>query len=113
MRVPVACIVQWSTGTTGMLECTAGGPEKDRVTVDKTTFRLERICTNDKRVSSYAVDGGNMPIDSKPMGKFHCADFGGVQQLPVSCSCVAPPGGDCAPPAKGFSCLASGYVPLR
>jgi hypothetical protein len=110
--VPVACIVKWTSGTTGTLACTAGGPNKDRVKIDATTFRLDRICVNDVRIASYGAGGKTLPLATKPAGGLHCTDFGGVQQLPESCSCVPPAGGDCNPPPNGFTCVAAGYVPL-
>jgi hypothetical protein len=109
--VPVTCIAKWTSGATGAVTCQPGGPDKDRVTVDKDTFRLDRICVNDPRVASFTAAGGNaVAIASKPEQRGHCAEFGGVQQLPESCTCVPPAGGDCTPPQGGFVCLAAGHV---
>ena len=111
--VPVGCIGKWTSGTSGTLNCIAGGPNKDRVKIDQTSFRLDKICVNDKRIASFNVAGGTaVPITSKPEGNMHCAEFGAAQQLPESCACVAPAGGDCNPPPDGFICLATGHVPM-
>jgi len=111
--VPVACIGKWTSGPTGTLTCSAGGPNKDRVKIGQDTFRLDRICANDPRIGTYTAAGGKTaPIASKPAGPLYCAEFGAVQQLPESCTCIPPAGGDCTPPPDGFVCLATGHVAL-
>ena len=110
--VPVACIVRWTSGTSGALVCGASGPDEARVRVDKDTFQLDKICVNDKRIASYTTASGTMPLTTKTEGNLQCADFGGAKQLPESCSCVAPPGGDCNPSPRGFVCIAKGHVSL-
>jgi hypothetical protein len=110
--VAVVCSVKWTDGPSGTFACSPTGPGADRVQADKGTFRLEKICVNDKRITSFAVAGAAQPLETKPEGKVHCASFAGTPQLPETCSCVAPPGGDCNPPPKGFVCIAKGHVPL-
>jgi len=103
---PAACIGKWTTGTTGALACSAAGTGTP---FDKATFRLDRVCVNDPRISTYTAGGKTVTLTLKPEGKQHCATLGGVAEVPESCSCVAPAGGDCNPPADGFVCLAIGH----
>ena len=100
------CVGKWTSGATGTLTCT--GPEGRPF--DKATFRLERICVNDTRVSTYSAGGKTVTMKVNPTGKTHCATFDGVAEVPESCSCVAPAGGDCNPPADGFVCVAIGHA---
>jgi hypothetical protein len=109
-QVPVACLGKWTSGVTGTVGCNPSGPNKDRVTLDKESIRLDRVCVNDPRVTSFSAGGKDVPFTPKPDQRVHCADLGGVQQLPESCSCVAPPGGDCTPPQDGFVCMFAGHV---
>jgi hypothetical protein len=111
-RVPVGCVVKWTSGATGTFSCTAGGPNGGKVKVDKDTFRLDRICVNDPRITTYGFSGQTAPIGATGTGALRCAEFNGVKQLPETCSCVPPAGGDCTPPKDGFACLAAGHVPL-
>ena len=111
--VPIGCIGKWTTGTTGALTCLAGGPDKDRVKFDKTNFKLDKICVSDKRITSFTTGGTAVTFDPKPEGTLHCATFNATPQLPESCSCVAPAGGDCNPPPDGFACLATGHVAVQ
>jgi hypothetical protein len=103
---PSACIGKWTTGTTGTLTCSAPGKN---ATFDKASFRLDRVCVNDPRVTTYTAGGKTVTMTLKPDGKQHCASFNGVAEVPESCSCVAPSGGDCNPPSDGFICLAIGH----
>jgi hypothetical protein len=100
------CIGKWTSGETGALTCT--GPEGRPF--DKAAFRLVRVCVNDTRVSTYSAGGKTVTLKVNPTGKTHCAAFDGVAEVPESCSCVAPAGGDCNPPAGGFVCVAIGHA---
>ena len=100
-----ACVGTWTSGPTGTLTCS--GPTKGTA-FDKATFRLDRVCVNDARVSAYTAGGKTVTMTLKPEGQRLCATFGGVAEVPESCSCVAPAGGDCKPPADGFVCVAIG-----
>jgi hypothetical protein len=64
---------------------------------------------NDARVSTYTAGGKTVTMTLKAEGQRLCATFGGVAEVPESCSCVAPAGGDCKPPADGFVCVAIGH----
>jgi hypothetical protein len=101
-----ACIGKWTSGATGTLTCSAPGKG---VAFDKATFRLEQVCVNDPRVTTYTAGGKTVTMTLKPEGNQHCAKFDGVAEVPESCSCVAPAGGNCDPPADGFICLAIGH----
>ena len=101
-----ACIGKWTTGTTGTLTCTAPG---QGAAFDKVAFRLDRVCVNDPRVTTYTAAGKTVTMTLKPEGAQHCAAFDGIAEVPESCSCVAPAGGDCQAPADGFVCLAIGH----
>jgi hypothetical protein len=110
--VSVGCIAKWTAGATATLQCRTSGPDKDKVKLDKDTFRLDSICVNDARIATFGFGGGQTaPIGAK--GDTLCASFNGQSgRLPESCTCVPPPGGDCTPPRDGFICLAAGHVPL-
>ena len=113
--VPVGCVAKWTTGNTATLQCTATGPDKDKVKVDKDTFLLDGICVNDARVTTFGFSGGQTaPIGARGDGPVLCAKFDGqAGKLPESCTCVPPPGGDCTPPPQGFVCIVGGHVPLH
>ena len=111
--VPVGCIGKWTSGTTGTLNCMGGGPDKDRIKIEKTNFKLDKVCVNDKRITSFTTGGTAVAFTPKPEGPLLCATFNSTPQLPESCSCVPPQGGDCNPPPEGFACLATGHVPLQ
>ena len=100
-----ACVGNWKSGPTGTLTCS--GPGKGTA-FDKATFRLDRVCVNDARVSTYTAGGKTVTMTLKAEGQRLCATFGGVAEVPESCSCVAPAGGDCNPPPDGFVCVAIG-----
>jgi len=108
----VGCIARWTAGTMGTFQCSSTGPDKDKVKLDKDTFRLDNICVNDARITTFGFGGGQTaPIGAK--GGRYCASFNGQRgRLPESCICVPPPGGDCTPPQGGFMCIAGGHVPL-
>jgi hypothetical protein len=110
--VSVGCIARWTAGTMGTFQCATSGPDKDKVKLDKDTFRLDTICVNDARITTFGFGGGQTaPIGAK--GDNLCASFNGQSgRLPESCICVPPPGGDCTPPRDGFICVAAGHVPL-
>jgi len=101
---PAGCIGKWTSGTTGTLVCTGAG-----TSFDKAAFRLDRVCANDPRVSAYTAGGKTVTLTLEQDGPYHCASLGGVAEVPESCSCVAPAGGDCNPPAGGFACAAFGH----
>jgi hypothetical protein len=99
------CIGNWTSGTTsGTLVCS--GADKP---FDKAAFRLDRLCVNDPRITSYTAGGKTVTLTLQPDGGFHCANLGGVAEVPETCSCVAPAAGDCNPPAGGFTCAAFGH----
>ena len=109
----MVCLAKWTSGATGTLSCRAGGLNKDKVKVDKDSFRLDKICVNDPRITTYSFAGGQTaPIGATGDQVIRCADFNGVKQLPETCNCVPPAGGDCTPPKDGFVCFAGGHVPL-
>ena len=58
--------------------------------------------------STYTAGGKTVTMTLKAEGQKLCATFGGVAEVPESCSCVAPAGGDCNPPPDGFVCVAIG-----
>ena len=112
--MPVGCIGKWTSGDTGKLNCIGGGPDKDRVKIDATNFKLDKVCVNDKRITKFTAAGGAaVTFEPKPEGPLQCANFNAVAQLPESCSCVPPQGGNCNPPPEGFACLATGHVPRQ
>ena len=88
-----ACVGNWKSGPTGTLACS--GPGKGTA-FDKATFRLDRVCVNDPRVSTYTAGGKTVTMTLKAEGQKLCA------------TCVAPAGGDCNPPPDGFVCVAIG-----
>ena len=102
-----ACVGKWTSGPTGTLTCS--GPGKGTA-FDKATFRLDRVCVNDARVSTYTAGGKTVTMTLKAEGQRLCATFSGVAEVPESCSCVAPAGGDCKPPTDGFVCVAIGHA---
>jgi hypothetical protein len=110
--IPVACIAKWTSGASGRFTCEAGGPEKNRAKIAPDTLRLDQICVNDPRLTSISVAGGKtVPLTLKTSGTTHCASLGGPTQLPETCTCMPPAGGDCTAPAGGFACIATGQVP--
>ena len=101
------CAGKWTSGPTGTLTCSGPG---NNTTFNKAAFRLDRVCVNDPRVSAYAAGGKTVTMTLTPDGKRHCATFAGVAEVPESCSCVAPAGGDCNAPEGGFVCIAIGHT---
>jgi hypothetical protein len=101
---PVGCLAKWTSGTTGTLVCTGTG-----VPFDKAAFRLDRVCVNDPRISAYTAGGKTVTLTLESADPYYCANLGGVAEVPETCSCVAPAGGDCNPPADGFACAAFGH----
>jgi hypothetical protein len=99
-----------TSGPTGTLTCS--GPGKGTA-FDKAAFRLDRVCVNDPRVSTYTAGGKTVTMTLKPEGQRLCATFGGVAEVPESCSCVAPAGGDCNRRPDGFVCSRSVTPPPR
>jgi hypothetical protein len=100
-----ACLGKWTSGTTGTVTCS---PPKGAA-FDKAAFRLDRVCVNDPRITTYTAAGKAVTLTLKPEGKLHCATLSGVAEVPESCTCVAPAAGDCNPPADGFVCVAIGH----
>ena len=84
-----ACIGKWTSGATGTLTCSGAGKGTP---FDKAAFRLDRVCVNDPRISTYTAGGKTVTLTLKPEGQQHCASMGGVAEVPESCSCVAPTG---------------------
>jgi hypothetical protein len=112
-RVPVVCIAKWTSGASATFACTASGPSKDRVKVDKETLRLDKICVNDPQLTSYGFDGGQTAaLTLVAEGNARCASLGGVKRLPETCTCVPSAAGACAPPQEGFVCIVLGHIPL-
>src|SRR5215475_13253970 len=88
------------------------GSQKNRAKIAPDTLRLDQVCVNDPRLTSMNVAGGKtVPLTLKASGANHCASLGGATQLPETCTCVPPAGGDCTAPAVGFLCIAGGHVP--
>lgn len=107
--IPVGCIAKWSSGASGTFTCEAAGPQKDRAKIAPDTLHLDQICVNDARLTSITVAGGKtVALTLKPAGPNHCGSLGGGAQLPETCTCTPPAGGDCTPPAGGFVCIAAG-----
>jgi len=102
---PAGCIGKWTSGTTGTLVCSGDG-----TAFDKAAFRLDRVCVNDPRISTYTAGGKTVTLTLESADPYYCANLGGVAELPETCSCVAPAGGDCNPPAGGFACAAFGHT---
>jgi hypothetical protein len=110
--IQVACGAKWTSGASGTFTCEAAGPQKDRAKIAPDTLRLDQICVNDPRLTSMTVTGGKtVPLTLKASDGIHCASLGGATQLPETCTCVPPAGGDCTAPAGGFVCIATGHVP--
>jgi len=110
--IPVACVAKWTSGASGTFTCQAEGPQKNRAKIAPDTLRLDQVCVNDPRLTSMNVAGGKtVPLTLKASGANHCASLGGATQLPETCTCVPPAGGDCTAPAVGFVCIAAGHVP--
>jgi len=110
--IPVACVAKWTSGASGTFTCEAEGPQKSRAKIAPDTLRLDQVCVNDPRLTSMNVAGGKtVPLTLKASGANHCASLGGATQLPETCTCVPPAGGDCTAPAVGFVCIAAGHVP--
>lgn len=108
-KVSVTCLAQWKSGTSGTFACRAQAGKDVKIT--KETFRLQQLCVNDARLTTYAYAGGQTAtIAAKGEGPLRCTQVASLPHLPETCSCVAPPGGDCQPGPAGFVCLANGIV---
>jgi hypothetical protein len=81
------CVGKWTSGTTGTLTCSGPG---QGATFDKAAFRLDRVCVNDPRITTLHAGGKTVTMTLKAEGRQLCATFGGVAEVPESCSCVAP-----------------------
>jgi hypothetical protein len=109
---PVGCVAKWTTGASGKFTCEAAGGQKDAAKITADTLRLGKICVNDARLTTITVAGGKtVPLTLTASGPNRCGDVGGGPQLPETCNCTPPAGGDCTPPADGFLCIAAGTVP--
>src|SRR5258708_1565523 len=54
---PAGCVGKWTSGTTGTLVCTGAGTP-----FDKAAFRLDRVCVNDPRISTYTAGGKTVSL---------------------------------------------------
>ena len=109
--IPVACIAKWASGPSGKFACTGVGPDKDRAKITAETLRINRVCVNDPRLTSITVAGGNVVhFTPEASGVNRCAALAGAPQLPETCTCVPPAGGDCTGPAGDFVCVVLGRV---
>src|SRR5262245_41609326 len=72
------CIAKWTSGASGTLTC--NGPDKGKP-FDKAAFRLDRVCVNDPRISTYSA-GGKTVTMTLTSDKMHCATFAGTPEVP-------------------------------